>query len=59
MFFGLKPNYNKTCCVKIGLIRSAELNFVKRYDIQWSQDPFTFLGITFTYTERQKKRYKI
>ena len=47
-FSGLKPNYNKTCCVKIGSIRSAELNFVNRYDIQWSQDPFTFLGITFT-----------
>ena len=47
-FSGLKQNYNKTCCIKIGSIRSAELNFVNRYDIQWSQDPFTFLGITFT-----------
>ena len=46
-FSGLKPNYNKTCCVKIGSIRSAELNFVNRYDIQWTQDPFTFLGIPF------------
>ena len=47
-FSGLKPNYNKTCCVKIGSIRSTELNFVNRYYIQLSQDPFTSLGIIFT-----------
>ena len=47
-FSGLKPNHDKTCCVKIGALKDEHLHFSTRYNIQWSQEPFTFLGITFT-----------
>ena len=47
-FSGLKHNYDKTCCVKIGAVKDVHLHFSTRYNIQWSQEPFTFLGITFT-----------
>ena len=47
-FSGLKPNYDKTCCIKIGSLKNEYLVFQDIYRIQWSQEPFSFLGITFT-----------
>ena len=47
-FSGLKPNYDKTSCIKLGSLKHAILEFETTYNIKWSQDPFSFLGITFT-----------
>ena len=47
-FSGLKPNYEKTCCIKLGTLKEVNLDFTATYNIKWSQDPFSFLGITFT-----------
>ena len=47
-FSGLKPNYDKTSCIKPGSLKHAILEFETTYNIKWSQDPFSFLGITFT-----------
>ena len=47
-FSGLKPNYDKTSCIKLGSLKHANLEFETTYNIKWSQDPFSFLGITFT-----------
>ena len=47
-FSGLKPNYDKTSCIKLGSLKHANLEFETTYNKKWSQDPFSFLGITFT-----------
>ena len=47
-FSGLKPNYTKTVCVKIGTLRDSELTFSENYNLIWSQQPFKFLGIFFS-----------
>ena len=47
-FSGLKPNYQKTSCIKIGSLRNSGDILCKNYKLTWSQDPFIFLGITFT-----------
>ena len=47
-FSGLKPNYEKTCCIKLGTLKEINLDFTTTYNKIWSQDPFSFLGITFT-----------
>ena len=47
-FSGLKPNYTKTLCIKIGSLQNQNLNYENKYGLKWSQEPFTFLGITFT-----------
>ena len=47
-FSGLKPNYQKTACIKIGPLRDTMLHFRQEYDLTWTQEPFTFLGIKFS-----------
>ena len=47
-FSGLKPNYDKTSCIRIGSLKYDNVEFATSYNIQWSQEPFSFLGITFT-----------
>ena len=47
-FSGLKPYYDKTFCIKIGSLKQEEVVFEVAYNIQWSQEPFQVLGITFT-----------
>ena len=47
-FSGLKPNYNKTVCVKIGSLRNSNIILCRNYELTWSQDPFKFLGIIFS-----------
>ena len=44
----LKPNYDKTCCIKIGSLKNENLIFQENYKIQWSHEPFLFLSITCT-----------
>ena len=47
-FSGLRPNYDKTCCVKIGKLKNTDIAFKSNYNILWSQEPFSLLGITFS-----------
>ena len=47
-FSGLRPNYDKTSCVKIGSLKHIDIDFAPNYNITWSQEPFSFLGITFS-----------
>ena len=47
-FSGLKPNYDKTLCIKIGSIINSDINFCLDYNLKWTSESFTFLGITFT-----------
>ena len=47
-YSGLKPNFNKTVCIKIGTLRYSDLRFCEDYNLTWSQAPFKFLGITFS-----------
>ena len=47
-FSGLKPNYSKTSCIKIGSLRRSDLILCNEYNLNWSQEPFIFLGITFS-----------
>ena len=47
-FSGLKPNYLKTSCIKIGSTRDSNITLCKNYKLTWSQEPFKFLGITFS-----------
>ena len=46
-FSGLKPNYDKTSCIRIGSLKYDNV-FAASYNIQRSQEPFSFLGITLT-----------
>ena len=47
-FSGLKPNYNKTVCIKIGPLRFSDITCCEEYCLNWSQEPFKFLGIHFS-----------
>ena len=47
-FSGLKPNYDKTSCIKIGSMKNSQLRYRTTYNINWSQESFGYLGITFT-----------
>ena len=47
-FSGLKPNFQKTSCVKIGSLKNTPVLYDKDYNLRWSQEPFTFLGVTFS-----------
>ena len=47
-FSGLKPNYSKTVCIKIGPLRYSNMKLCKNFNLTWSQEPFKFLGITFS-----------
>ena len=55
-FSGLKPNYEKTCCIKIGSLKSTDITYTTEQNILWSQNPFTFLGIIFFC--RLKRHYR-
>lgn len=48
-FSGLRPNFDKTLCIKIGELKNNVQveNFCLDYNIKWSQEPFTVLGITY------------
>lgn len=46
-YSGLKPNYDKTLCVKIGSLSNCKQNILPEVNIRWSQEPFTVLGITY------------
>ena len=47
-FSGLKPNFEKTVCIKIGSLKNSHLEFEHKFEISWNQEPFTFLGIIFS-----------
>lgn len=49
-FSGLKPNFQKTSCIRIGSLRNStsENNFCTEYELTWTQEPFSFLGIIFS-----------
>lgn len=46
-YSGLKPNYDKTLCVKIGSLSNCKQNILSEVNIKWSQEPFTVLGISY------------
>lgn len=47
-YSGLKPNYDKTKCVKIGPLSNKSNEYFKDFEkVNWSQEPFTVLGITY------------
>lgn len=47
-FSGLKPNYDKTQCIKIGSTAYTGNNYYEKYkNLMWSQEPFTVLGVTY------------
>ena len=47
-FSGLKPNFQKTSCIRICSLKNTEIVLCKEHKLQWSNDPFMFLGIKFT-----------
>ena len=47
-YSGLKPNYSKTSCIRIGAYRYSDVQYCNEYNIQWADINFTFLGIDFT-----------
>ena len=47
-YSGLKPNYSKTSCIRIGAFRYSDVQYCNEYNIQWTDSNFTFLGIDFT-----------
>ena len=47
-YSGLKPNYSKTSCIRIGAYRYIDVQYCNEYNIQWADSNFTFLGIDFT-----------
>ena len=49
-FSGLKPNFQKTSCIKIGSLRDSEHveQFCTDYNLTWTHEPFVFLGIKFS-----------
>lgn len=46
-FSGLRPNFDK--CIKIGQLKNnAQVEiFCPEFNIKWSQEPFTVVGITY------------
>lgn len=47
-YSGLKPNYDKTKCVKIWPLSNKSNEYFKDFEkVNWSQEPFTVLGITY------------
>ena len=47
-FSGLKPNYDKTQCIRIGSTVHTDDNLCDKYqNLMWSQEPFTVLGIAY------------
>lgn len=48
-FSGLRPNFDKTVCIKIGLLKNnAQVeNCCPEYNIKWPQEPFTVLWTTY------------
>ena len=54
------PDWNQTttrlAVLELGSLKNENLVFQDNYRIQWSQEPFSFLGITFTdYLSKDKK----
>ena len=47
-FSGLRPNYDKTKCIWIGSKRFSTEKWCKEYNLSWTSEPFTVLGITFS-----------
>lgn len=47
-YSGLKPNYEKTRCIKIGSMSQENINICSDFNLHWSQEPFTVLGITYS-----------
>ena len=47
-FSGLKPNIDKTHAIWIGSKLQSQVKLCTEYDLNWSNGPFTVLGITFT-----------
>ena len=46
-FSGLKPNYEKTQCIKIGSLKYDSVLQEEFVSLKWSQEPFTVLWITY------------
>ena len=56
-FSGLKPNYEKTQCIKIGSLRYDSVLQDEFVSLNWSQEPFTVLLIfKLAYLIPQKKK---
>ena len=47
-FSGLKPNINKTKCIWIGSEVQSKNKLLHEKELQWIDEPFTFLGIIFS-----------
>ena len=47
-YSGLKPNIDKTSCVWIGSKKNSSEILCREHNLKWTNDPFVFLGITFS-----------
>ena len=47
-YSGLTPNFDKTKCIWIGSAKGCTDKLCEDRNLQWSNDPFTVLGITFS-----------
>ena len=45
---GLKLNIDKTKAIWIGSMNKSNRMLCKKYKLDWSQEPFKILGVTFT-----------
>ena len=58
-FSGLKPNYEKTQCIKIGSLRYDSVLHDEFISLNWSQEPFTILGITYCVSLESNSMFKL
>ena len=47
-FSGLKPKYDKTKCIWIGSKKGSTTRLCKNINLEWTDEPFSLLGITFS-----------